>query len=69
MLTRKLCIYLTQTGLFIDICLGIKFAWPIDPVWLSPIMLTPYMVLQLFATTFADYAGDIQVFFIQPCLF
>ena len=24
MLTRKLCIYLTQTGLFIDTCLGIK---------------------------------------------
>ena len=33
------------------------------------ITLTPYMVLPLFATRFADYAGGIEVFFIQPCLF
>ena len=33
------------------------------------ITLTPYMVLPLFATSFADYAGGIQVSFIQPRLF
>ena len=33
------------------------------------ITLTPYMVLQLFATRFAAYAGGIRVSFIQPCLF
>ena len=33
------------------------------------ITLTPYMVLPLFATRFADYAGGIRVSFIQPCLF
>ena len=30
---------------------------------------TPYMVLPLFATRFADYAGGIRVSFIQPRLF
>ena len=34
-----------------------------------PITLTPYMVLPLFATRFADYAGGIWVSFIQPRLF
>ena len=34
-----------------------------------PITLTPYMVLPLFATRFADYAGGIKVSFIQPRLF
>ena len=29
----------------------------------------PYMVLPLFATRFADYAGGIRVSFIQPRLF
>ena len=33
------------------------------------ITLTPYMVLPLFATRFAAYAGGIQVSFIQPHLF
>ena len=33
------------------------------------ITLTPYMVLPLFATRFAAYAGGIRVSFIQPCLF
>ena len=33
------------------------------------ITLTPYMVLPLFATRFADYAGGIRVSFIQPRLF
>ena len=33
----------------------------------SPLItLTPYMVLPLFATRFADYAGGIRVSFIQP---
>ena len=30
---------------------------------------TPYMVLPLFATRFADYAGGIRVSFMQPRLF
>ena len=34
----------------------------------SKITLTPYMVLPLFATRFADYAGGIRVSFIQPHL-
>ena len=34
-----------------------------------PITLTPYMVLPLFATRFADYAGGIRVPFIQPLSF
>ena len=33
------------------------------------ITLTPYMMLPLFATRFADYAGGIWVSFIQPRLF
>ena len=33
------------------------------------ITLTPYIVLPLFATRFADYAGGIWVSFIQPHLF
>ena len=33
------------------------------------ITLTPYMVLPLFATRFADYAGGTRVSFIQPHLF
>ena len=33
------------------------------------ITLTLYMVLPLFATRFADYAGGIRVAFIQPRLF
>ena len=37
--------------------------------WRLPITLTLYMVLPLFATRFADYAGGIQVSFIQPRLF
>ena len=38
--------------------------------WKSlPITLTPYMVLPLFATRFADYAGGIRVSFIQTRLF
>ena len=47
-----------------------------DPVWVSNwvwegcvITPTPYMVLPLFATRFAAYAGGIQVSFIQPRLF
>ena len=36
--------------------------------WL-PITLTPYMVLLLFSTRFADYAGGIRVSFIQARLF
>ena len=36
---------------------------------LGLITLTPYMVLPLFATRFADYAGGIRVFIIQPRLF
>ena len=36
--------------------------------WLV-ITLTPYMVLPLFATRIAEYAGGIQVSFIQPRLF
>ena len=35
----------------------------------EPIKLTPYMVLPLFATRFADYAGVFRVSFIQPPLF
>ena len=35
----------------------------------STITLTPYIVLPLFATRFADYAGGIRVSFIQPRLF
>ena len=35
----------------------------------GPITLTPYMVLPLFATRFADYAGGNRVSFIQPRLF
>ena len=31
--------------------------------------LTPYMMLPLFATRFADYAGGIRVSFIQTRLF
>ena len=34
----------------------------------NTITLTPYMVLPLFATRFADYAGGIRVSFIQPRL-
>ena len=33
------------------------------------ITFTPYMVLPLFATRFADYTGGIRVSFIQPRLF
>ena len=33
------------------------------------ITLTPYMMLPLFATRFADYAGGILVSFTQPRLF
>ena len=33
------------------------------------ITLTPYMLLPLFATRFADYAGGIRVSFIQPRVF
>ena len=33
------------------------------------ITLTPYMVLPLFATRFAAFAGGIRVSFIQPCPF
>ena len=33
------------------------------------ITLTPYMVLPLFATRFADYTEGIRVSFIQPRLF
>ena len=36
---------------------------------LASITLTPYMVLPVFATRFADYAGGIRVSFIQPHLF
>ena len=36
---------------------------------LAGITLTPYVVLQLFATRFAAYAGGILVSFIQPHLF
>ena len=36
---------------------------------LLSITLTPYMVLPLFATRFADYAGGIRGSFIQPRLF
>ena len=36
--------------------------------YVTSIMLTPYMVLPLFATRFAAYAGGILVSFIQPCL-
>ena len=32
-------------------------------------MLTPYIVLPLFATRFADYAGGIRVSYTQPRLF
>ena len=35
----------------------------------TSIMLTPYMVLPLFATRFTAYAGGIRVSFIQPRLF
>ena len=38
-------------------------------ILLMVITLTPYVVLPLFATRFADYAGGIRVFFIQPRLF
>ena len=36
--------------------------------WL-PITLTPYMVLLLFSSRFADYAGGIRVSIIQARLF
>ena len=39
------------------------------PLLTDAITLTPYMVLPLFATRFADYAGGIRVSFIQPRLF
>ena len=35
----------------------------------NKLTLTPYMVLPLFATRFADYGGGIRVSFIQPRLF
>ena len=35
----------------------------------ASIMLTPYMVLPLFATRSATYAGGIRFSFIQPRLF
>ena len=38
-------------------------------VMIYVITQTPYMVLPLFATRFADYAGGIRVSFIQPRLF
>ena len=66
----------------LNICNIIAHCWPIWcldrwcwrcmaailDVWF-PITLTPYMVLPLFATRFAAYAGGIRVSFIQPCLF
>ena len=56
------CIFLNG-NLWILIKISLKF------VPNGPITLTPYMVLQLFATRFAAYAGGIRVSFIQPCLF
>ena len=44
-------------------CLSI---WPQTIVVIT---LTPYMLLPLFATRFADYTGGIRVSFIQPRLF
>ena len=41
----------------------------LNKVILELITLTPYMVLPLFATRFADYAGGIWVSFMQPRLF
>ena len=43
--------------------------WLRPPMFCGAITLTLYMVLPLFATRFADYAGDIRVSFIQPRLF
>ena len=43
--------------------LDVLMAWQL---WIT---LTPHMVLPLFATRFAAYAGGIRVSFIQPCLF
>ena len=47
-------------NVWISINISLKF------VTRGPITLTPYMVLSLFATRFADYAGGIRVSFIQP---
>ena len=45
------------------------FRIPYTLLLFNTIALTPYMVLPLFATRFADYAGGIRVSFIQPRLF
>ena len=46
----------------------IGIAW-FQVQYTSTITLTPYIVLPLFATRFADYAGGIRVPFIQPHVF
>ena len=56
------CIFLNENDI-IPIQISLKF------VPMCPITLTPYMVLPLFATRFAVYAGGIRVSFIQPRLF
>ena len=55
------CIFLNENDIIL-IQISLKF------VPRSPITLTPHMVLPLFATRFADYAGGIRVSFIQPHL-
>ena len=50
------------------ICTQRKLYLVINLDWLAN-YANPYMVLPLFATRFADYAGGIRVSFIQPRLF
>ena len=52
-----------RTFVKVTTCLSI---WPQTIVVIT---LTPYMLLPLFATRFADYTGGIRVSFIQPRLF
>ena len=52
---------------------GLLPGWCQAIIWINAgilsITLTPYMVLPLFATRFAYYAGGIRGSFIQPHLF
>ena len=78
----QLCIFLPWFLFAIIIRYSYRSKWSIMPGfslhhdayywlnwWWSSITLTLYMVLPVFATRFADYAGGIRFSFIQPRLF
>ena len=70
-LNFMLALYLTMLATFFSrsvwIFMGIITVMLAVKFW-QTITLTPYMLLPLFATRFADYAGGIRVSFIQPRL-